>query len=76
MFCNPTQVKKLANIGILATSPSDTSEENARGVLVSLAAVFWMSRNAPSVSFGEPLRDIQKMAARETRGERARKCLK
>ena len=32
--------------------------------LVSLATVFWMSRN---VSFGGALRDIQETAARETR---------
>ena len=32
--------------------------------LVSLATVFWMSRN---VSFGGALRDIQKTAAKETR---------
>ena len=41
--------------------------------LVSLAAVFWMSRNAPPPSppptkkIGEALRDIQKTAVRETR---------
>ena len=37
----------------------------SRYCLVSLAAVFWMSRNAPS-PFGAVLRDIQKTAARET----------
>ena len=43
--------------------------------LVSLAAVFWMSRNAPPTptttppekKIGEALRDIQKTAVRETR---------
>ena len=37
--------------------------------LVSLAAVFWMSRNAPppQKKIGEALRDIQKTAVRETR---------
>ena len=36
--------------------------------LVSLAAVFWMSRDAPlkELSFGGALRDIRKTAARET----------
>ena len=34
--------------------------------LVSLAAIFWMSGNAPPLSFGGALRDIQKSAARET----------
>ena len=34
-------------------------------VVVSLAAVFWMSRNV-SPTFGGTLRDIQKTAARET----------
>ena len=36
--------------------------------LVSLAAVFWMTRNAPlkELSFGGALRHIRKMAARET----------
>ena len=34
--------------------------------VVSLAAVFWMSRNAPH-SFGGALRDVQKTAARETK---------
>ena len=37
-------------------------------LLVSLAAIFWMSRNAPPrrSSFGGALRDIQKTAVRET----------
>ena len=36
--------------------------------LVSLAAVFWMTRNAPlkELSFGGELRHIRKTAARET----------
>ena len=34
--------------------------------LVFLAAVFWMSRNAPPLSFGGALRDILKTTARET----------
>ena len=36
--------------------------------VVSFAAVFWMSRNAPpkETSLGGALRDIQKTAAKET----------
>ena len=41
--------------------------QNGKG-LVSLAAVFWMSHNAPPTS-GGALRDIQKTAARETSKE-------
>ena len=43
--------------------------EQARLSLVSLAAVFWMSRNFPpkETSLGGTLCDIQKTAARETR---------
>ena len=37
----------------------------SHSLLVSLAAVFWMSRNAPP-DVGGALRDIQKTAARET----------
>jgi len=40
--------------------PSGTQGKKACGRLVSLAAIFWMSRNA--------LRDIQKTVARETSG--------
>ena len=39
----------------------------ANGVVVSFAAVFWMSRNAPPKEEGA-LRDIQKTAAKETNG--------
>ena len=38
--------------------------KSAGFLVVSLAAIFWMSRNAPP--FGGALRDIQKTAARET----------
>ena len=41
--------------------------QGSKREVVSLPAVFWMSRNAPpKESFGGALRDIQKMAARET----------
>ena len=41
--------------------------------LVSFAAVFWMSRNAPTKEpLGGALRDIQKTAAKETRSSPAR----
>ena len=54
-------------------SPESRRKNNGScGVgLVSLAAVFWMSRNAPhpppKKKIGEALRDIQKTAVRETR---------
>ena len=43
-----------------------TLEPAAKPRVVSLAAVFWMSRDAPP-SFGGALRDVQKTAARETK---------
>ena len=49
--------------------PFGTLKKRAPGLLVSFAAVFWMSRNAPpKVSLGGALRDIQKTAAKETTG--------
>ena len=48
--------------------------------VVSFAAIFWMSRNAPpketKVSLGGALRDIQKTAAKETNADDAMKLLK
>ena len=40
--------------------------------IVSFAAVFGMSRNAPPPYLGEALRDIPKTAAKETKGPRKR----
>ena len=48
----------------------------AEDFLVSFAAVFWMSRNAPpKETKGEALRDIQKTAAKETKEFSDLRCL-